>query len=93
MKSYEGMFIFKPDLTKEETEKVLSQVKDILKKNNGTAKEVKEIGKQKLTYSIKKCKEGFYYLINFDINPDSIAKIKRAFSLNESIVRELIVKL
>jgi len=93
MKSYEGMFIFKPDLTKEEAEKVLGQVKDILKKNNGSPKEIKETGKQKLTYPIKKYKEGLYYLINFDIKPDSIAKIKRAFSLNESIVRELIVKL
>ncbi len=93
MKSYEGMFIFRPDLNKEEAEKVLGQVKDILKKNNSSPKEIKEMGKQKLTFPIKKYKEGIYCLMTFDIKPDAIAKIKKAFSLNESIVRELIVKL
>ena len=93
MKSYEGMFIFKPDLSKDTLEKTLDQVKDAISKNKGSLSgEIKEMGKQKLAYPIKKFKEGLYYLLNFHIDSDGISKLKRSFSLNESILRVLIVK-
>ena len=92
MKSYEGMFIFKPDLTKDNLEKTLGQVKDIIAKNKGSLSgDVKEMGKQRLAYSIKKFREGSYYLLNFHIDPGAISKIRRSFALNESILRVLIV--
>lgn len=93
MQQYEGMFLFKPDLTKDALDKVLSQVQDILAKHKGAGEGIKEWGRQRLSYPIKKYKEGSYYLINFNIDPDAISNIKRAFGLNESILRVLIVKL
>lgn len=93
MDRYEGMFIFRPELTKENLSKSLSQVQELLEKNNGSMGEVKEWGKQRLAYPIAKCKEGVYYLVTFNIVPGAIAAIRRAFSLNESILRSLIVKI
>ena len=93
MKSYEGMFIVKSDLTKDNLEKTVGQIKDIISKNEGSLSgEIKEMGKQRLAYPIKKLTEGMYYLLNFHIEPSAISKLKRSFSLNESIVRVLIVK-
>lgn len=92
MKNYEGMFLFKPDLTKEGLDKVLSQVQEILAKHKGSPEQINEWGRQRLSYPIRKYKEGVYYLINFHIDPDAISKIKRSFGLNESILRTLIVK-
>ena len=92
MKNYEAMFIFKPDLSKEALEKTSAQVKDIISKNKGSLSgEIKEMGKQRLAYPIKKSREGLYYLANFHIDTDAISKLKRAFALNESILRVLIV--
>jgi len=93
MRHYEGVFIVKSDLSKEMLDKVLTQVQDIIGKHKGSPDEIKEWGKQKLAHPIKKYKEGIYYLINFHIDPDSISKIKRSFSLNESILRELIIEI
>lgn len=90
MRSYEGMFIFRPDLSQENFDKVLSHVQDIIGKNKGSVAEIKEWGKQRLAYPIKKYKEGIYYLINFHIIPDALDKIKKSFGLNESILRVLI---
>lgn len=92
MNRYEGVFIFKPDLNAEGLDKALGQVKDVIEKHKGSQDEIKEWGKQRMTYLIKKQKEGFYYLINFHIDPDAISKIKRSFGLNESILRVLLVK-
>ena len=93
MKGYEGIFIFKPDLDKEGLSKVLGQVQEILAKHSSSTDEIKEWGKQRLAYPIKKYKEGFYYLINFHMLPDGISKIRSSFNLNESILRVLITRM
>lgn len=91
MKSYEGMFLFKPDLSKESLDKVVGQVQEIIGKNKGSLDQVNDWGKKKLAYPIKKYDESFYYLINFHAEPGGISKIKEAVNLNESILRTLIV--
>jgi len=93
MKHYEGMFIFKPDLNKDSLDKLLSQAKELVEKNKGSIDQVKEWGKQRLAYPIEKYKEGIYYLVDFHIIPEAITDIRRAFSLNESILRVLIVNI
>ena len=91
MKSYEGMFLFKPDLSKENLDKFISQVQEAIGKHKGSLDQVNDWGKKKLAYPIKKYDESFYYLINFHAEPGGISKIKEALSLNESILRTLIV--
>jgi small subunit ribosomal protein S6 len=91
MNSYEGMFIFKPDLTKDGLDRTLGQVREIIEKQKGSIDEIKEWAKQKLAYPIKKHKEGLYHIINFHIDPEAISNIKRSFGLNEAILRVMIV--
>jgi small subunit ribosomal protein S6 len=93
MSSYEGMFVLRPDLAKENLEKVVSQIQDIITKQKGSIGEIKEWGKQRLAYPIKKYKEGSYYLVNFHMDTAALSAIKRAFGLNESILRTLIITL
>lgn len=93
MNHYEGMFILKPDLDKDSLDKLLSQAKELIEKNKGSIDQIKEWGKQKLAYPIEKYKEGVYYLLDFHIVPEAITKIRSVFSLNESILRILIVKI
>lgn len=92
MKSYEGVFIFKPDLVKEGLEKIINQTQEIIEKQKGSIDEKVDLGKKKLTYPIKKYKEGIYSFFKFNIDPEAISKIKKSFGLNESILRVLIVK-
>jgi small subunit ribosomal protein S6 len=91
MNNYEGMFIFKPDLTKDGLDKTVAQVKELITKHNGSLSDIKEWARQKLAYPIKKYKEGIYYIVNFHIDPETISKIKKALALNESILRVMII--
>jgi len=92
MEHYEAMFILKPDLAKDDLDKVLGHIQEIIEKNKGSHEELKELGRQKLAYPIEKYKEGLYYLKNFHITPDAVSMLKRSFGLNESILRVLITK-
>jgi small subunit ribosomal protein S6 len=92
MKGYEGMFLVKPDLSKEDLAKTSAHIQEIIVKYKGSSDEMTELGKQRLAYPIKKYKEGVYYIVNFHAEPDAIVSIKRALSLSESILRLLITK-
>ncbi|MFC1667639.1 30S ribosomal protein S6 [Candidatus Omnitrophota bacterium] len=92
MNCYEGVFILKPDLSTENLDKTLGQIQEAIEKHKGSQGEIKDWGKQKLTYPVRKQKEGIYYIISFHIDPDAVSKIRRSFSLNESILRVLLVK-
>jgi len=93
MNSYECMIIVKPDLGKEDADKLLAHIKDIIAKNKGSIDDVKELGKQRMSYYIKKYAEGFYYLVCFHADASGIDKMKKAFALSEAILRVLIVKI
>jgi small subunit ribosomal protein S6 len=91
MKKYEGMFIIKPDLSEDERKALFSQINDAITKNNGN---VIQSGiwqeRRKFFFPIKKYHEGTYYLVNFTVNSEAIAKIRHVYMLNENILRVLI---
>ena len=94
MNKYEAMFIIKPDLSEDEKKVLFDQISDAVVKNNG-----KVLGgsiwseKRKLCFTIKKYREGVYYLLNFSAIPTSIVNINHTYKLNENILRVLITKL
>ncbi|MDP3143135.1 MAG: 30S ribosomal protein S6 [Candidatus Omnitrophota bacterium] len=94
MAKYELMFITKTGLRDEEKEAILKQVAEPITKNEG--KVIKKdlwLDKHRLTYSIKKQKEGTYFLVELVIDKGAIIKLNQALRLNENILRFQIVKL
>jgi len=92
MKNYEGIFILKPDLDKAGIDKVLGQIQELISRHKGAISETKDMGKSKLTYPVKKNKEGVYYKINFSIAPEAVADIRKNLTLNEVVLRMMIVE-
>jgi len=93
MNKYEAMCILKPDLSEEQKKALFGQIADILSKNNAKVISA-DIWSEKrpLSFTIKKQREGIYYLMVFDAPTDAITKMKYAFKLNENIIRVLIVR-
>lgn len=94
MKKYEAMFIVNPELSEEERKNLFNQINDAIIKNQGN---IINSGvwaeKRKLYFTIKKHKEGVYYVVNFTVAPDAIAKIRHNYSMNENILRVLFTAL
>ncbi len=94
MNKYEAMFIIKPALSEEERKILFNQIGDVITKNGGAvSKAVIWAEKRKLYFTIKKCQEGVYYLVNFDLPPASVVKVRQAYKINENILRVLITVL
>ena len=45
-----------------------------------------------MAYAVKKSKEGYYYKLDFDIEPTQIAKIESMYKLNTEILRTMITR-
>lgn len=93
MNKYEAMLIIRPDLSEQDRENLFNQVKEVITKNNGTGVSGSVWSeKRKLYFTLRKYKEGLYYLVAFSAPASSITEIRHAYNLNENILRELIIR-
>ena len=92
MKKYEVMFIAKP-LEEAEVTTIVEFISNLLTKNGAKIEKVDLWGKRHLAYPVKKQNDGYYVLINFEIEPDAIFEIDRVIKIREEILRHLIVKI
>lgn len=92
MNNYEALFLIKPNLEKKEQDKLVESIHEEITKRNGQLKETQDLYKRPLAYEINKHREGFYYLVNFDALSDIINSLRDAYKLNDSILRNLILK-
>ncbi len=88
------MFIVKPDLEDADKKALFVQISEAITKNNGSVSTANIWSeKKRLYFPIKKHREGVYYLLNFTAPAEAIEKIRHTYTLNENILRVLIIKL
>lgn len=91
MNKYESVIILQPGLDDQEVKALIKKFSDIIEKA-GKVESIEEMGKKKLAYEIKKHKEGFYVLYNFDAEPDSIAELERNYKITDDVIKFIVVK-
>lgn len=91
MREYETMFIVRPQLTPEEAEGVLEEVKKVIEARGEVAK-IDRWGKKQFAYEIEHQKEGYYFIVNFRVPGDYVGEVERRLRLNENVLRHLIVR-
>ena len=92
MNKYEAMIIVDSKLTNEEKEAIFKEAAESITKNGAHVINSQIfLEKHRMTFRIKKCTDGTYYLINFEDDGASIAKTRQIFRLNEKILRFVIV--
>lgn len=93
MKKYEIMFIVKATNESDEIKKVAEATKNIITENKGKVVEFNELGEKKLAYAIKKEISGYYYVMVVEADNNAISEFNRKASINENILRHLIIRL
>lgn len=91
MNKYELVLIFKPELSEEGRNTVFSRIQQVIDEN-GKLEEVHDWGKRKLAYEINYIKEGYYYIVNFDLDPQFVKEIERRCRLFDQIIRYMVVR-
>jgi small subunit ribosomal protein S6 len=87
LKNYEILFLIRPDLESGILKAQYKSIEDMAAKYKGKIEGVQEIGKKSLAYSIKKYKEGVYYLLNIKMDPPAVKAFREEMKLNENILR------
>lgn len=91
MRKYETMFIVDPDMGSEEIEKECNMVVELIKNHGGEILETDNWGRKRLAYEIGRKREGHYYVLTFNWEPNHITELERHFNLNENILRHIVL--
>ena len=92
MRKYEIMFIVRPDMEEAEITKTAENLKKVLTDQNSKMLEEKAMGPRELAYEIKKNKEGYYVVYDFEANPSLIAELERNYRITDEIIKFIVVK-
>lgn len=93
MKKYECLFIIYPDAASERFDQVKTAIRGDIERYRGTVDKAEELGQRPLSYPINRCHEGFYYLLQFHVDPRAIGDIRTRYRHNQDIMRFLVTAL
>ena len=93
MNYYESVFIVDPEWAQGDSQQMEKMVKDEIAKAGGNIHELKNQGRQRLAYPIRKRNHGCYFLVRFQAAPAHLASMTSSLKLNKAVIRHLVVKL
>ena len=91
VKRYEGMFVVDSSKSGAEFPETVRLVADILQRHRADIERIEKWGERKFAYPIKRSKRGIYILTYFQAEGSAIREIREDVSLNEDILRVLII--
>lgn len=90
---YETVFILTPVLSEQQMTETVEKFKKILTDQGAEILNEENWGMKKMAYPIKKKSTGFYSLLEFNAEPETIEKLEIAYRRDERVIRFLTVKL
>ena len=93
MNQYETVFILTPVLSDVQMKEAVEKFKGILTAEGAEIINEENWGLKKLAYPIHKKTTGFYQLVEFKANPETIATLEINFRRDERVIRFLTFKM
>ncbi len=91
MNKYESVIIINPVVEEEGIKNLIKKFSDLIN-TEGKVESVEEMGKRKLAYEVKKNKEGYYILFNFEAKPTLIAELERNYRITDEVIKFIVVR-
>ena len=91
--TYEFTYIVSSVLGDDQIKNLVNRVTKFIEKEGGNIIEVDEWGSQRLAYPIDKKRTGYYVNAYFEAEGDLIARLERALTLEDDILRFLTLKM
>ena len=93
LKQYETVFIATPVLSDAQMKEAVAKYTGFIKNNGGQIVYEEDWGLKQLAYPIQHKTSGFYYLIEFQAEPEFVASLEIQYKRDERILRFLTVAL
>ena len=84
---YEGMYILNATLSEDARKKALAKITDGITGKGGEIHKIHDMGKKRLAYAIEGKKEGYYYLLYFNLESKLVPELWQEYHLNEDLIR------
>ncbi len=91
MNKYESVVIINPNVEENALKELIERFQTLIN-TDGKVEQVNELGKKKLAYEIKKNKEGYYIVYDFEANPSLIAELERNYRITDEVIKFIVVK-
>ncbi len=91
-RTYEVMFIVRPDLTDEDVDKLISNLEGSVTQAGGTVKNVERMGKRRLAYLVRKFQDGIYVLLTVEAAGNVVAELERRMRVTEPVIKFITVR-
>lgn len=91
MNKYESVIIINPAVEEEGMKNLIKTFTDLIN-TEGKVESVDELGKRKLAYEVKKNKEGYYVIFNFEAKPTLIAELERNYRITDEVIKFIVVR-
>ena len=92
MNKYELAFVVDAKIEDDARVATVEKAKEYVTKFGGNITNVEEWGKKKLAYEIQHMKEGFYYFIQFDAEPNVPGELEQVVRIMDNVLRFLCVR-
>jgi small subunit ribosomal protein S6 len=93
MRPYEVMAIFEATTEPTIIQGVLDQALEVIRSTGGTPGAIDRWGKRTLAYEVNHKREGYYVVVDFTAEPETVAALDRMLGLADEIVRHKVVRL
>jgi small subunit ribosomal protein S6 len=92
-RTYELMFIVRPDMTEEDLDKLISTLQSVVPPSGGTVQKVEKMGKRRLAYSVRRFHDGIYVLMVIEGGGAVIHELERRLRVTEPVIKFLTVRI
>lgn len=91
MRTYEVLFILRPQLSEEETTSLIADFREIAEKNGMNVTGEDPWGRRRFAYPIEKQNEGIYHLFNMEGEAEP-SELDRRMKNSDKVMRHIIVR-
>jgi small subunit ribosomal protein S6 len=91
-RTYELMFIVRPDMTDEDLDKLISTLQSVVPTSGGNVVKVEKMGKRRLAYTVRRFHDGIYVLMVVEGGGPVIHELERRLRVTEPVIKFLTVR-
>jgi len=92
-RTYELMFIVRPDMAEEDQDKLISTLETAVTSSGGAVKSVEKMGKRRLAYTVRRFHDGLYVLLTVEGSGGLVHELERRLRVTEPVIKFITVRI
>ena len=91
-RTYEVMYIVRPDVEEADLDKLIEGFNTVVANGGGEVSNVEKLGRRRLAYTVRKFLDGQYVLLHVSADGPLIAELERRLRVTEQIIKFITVR-